>query len=54
VLVDTFLVRPVLAPAMMAILGSAAYWPARMPTPTRGPLLPLGDSVHEAKEGDTV
>ena len=38
VLVDTFVVRPLLVPALMAILGRAAFWPARMPPPTRGPL----------------
>ena len=35
VLVDTFVVRPLLVPALMALLGRAAYWPARLPTPTR-------------------
>jgi hypothetical protein len=41
VLVDTFVVRPLLVPAVMAALGRANYWPRATPEPTRGPLLLL-------------
>jgi hypothetical protein len=38
VLVDTFVVRPLLVPALMSILGRANYWPRACPPATRGPL----------------
>ena len=38
VLVDSFVVRPLLVPALMHILGSVNYWPRAVPPPTRGPL----------------
>ena len=38
VLVDSFVVRPLLVPALMHILGSWNYWPRPVPAPTRGPL----------------
>jgi len=31
VLVDTFLVRTILVPSMMAMLGKYNWWPRRMP-----------------------
>lgn len=37
VLLDTFVVRPLLVPAMMSIMGSLNFWPARMPAPTKPP-----------------
>ncbi len=54
VLVDTFVVRPLLVPAMMNILGRANYWPAAMPPPTLGPLeLGGGDAAqHEPKQAE--
>lgn len=41
VLVDTFVVRPLLVPAVMNCLGRANYWPRTMPPPTLGPLVLL-------------
>ena len=38
VLVDSFVVRPLLVPALMHILGPVNYWPRAVPAPTRGPL----------------
>ena len=38
VLVDTFVVRPLLVPAMMNAMGRANYWPRVMPPVTRPPL----------------
>ena len=36
VLLDTLLVRSILVPAYMALLGAANWWPSRaMPAPTR-------------------
>ena len=37
VLLDTFVVRPLLVPAIMSILGSANFWPAPMPPATKPP-----------------
>jgi len=33
VLVDTFVVRACLVPAMMVIVGCLNWWPMKMPTP---------------------
>jgi uncharacterized membrane protein YdfJ with MMPL/SSD domain len=52
VLVDTFVVRPLLVPALMAVLGRANYWPRATPAPTRGPLallLPSGAQEEAAQ-----
>ena len=38
VLVDTFIVRPLLVPAMMNALGRANYWPRAIPPVTQPPL----------------
>lgn len=35
VLLDTFVVRPLLVPAAMHCLGEVNFWPARMPPPSR-------------------
>ena len=48
-LVDTFVVRPLLVPAVMAVLGRANYWPRKMPAPTLGPLS-LGAEPSRARE----
>ena len=37
VLVDTFVVRPLLVPSIMALLGRANFWPMRLPPVTRPP-----------------
>lgn len=39
VLLDAFVVRPLLVPAVMGVLGRANFWPRRVPLPHRGPLL---------------
>ena len=57
VLVDSFVVRPLLVPAMMHILGPLNYWPRAVPAPTRGPLpllLPPGAAPAAASNGDAV
>ena len=51
VLVDSFVVRPCLVPACMAILGPANWWPRRMPPVTLGPLLSLGAAAAAAPAG---
>lgn len=54
VLIDTFIVRPLLVPSIMCILGQhGTYWPRRnVPVPTRGPLtlLAADDSGVEAAD----
>ena len=35
VLVDTFIIRPLLVPAVMHLIGPANWWPRRMPVPSR-------------------
>ena len=37
VLLDTFVVRPLLVPAIMHLLGRWNFWPVRMPAPTKPP-----------------
>jgi RND superfamily putative drug exporter len=37
VLLDTFLVRPVITPALLTLLGPAASWPSRRIRTTAGP-----------------
>lgn len=57
VLVDSFVVRPLLVPAMMHILGPLNYWPRAVPAPTRGPLpllLPPGAAPAAGPDGDAV
>ena len=34
VLLDTFVVRTLLLPAVMSLLGNLNWWPRRMPTPS--------------------
>ena len=50
IFLDTFLVRPLLVPAVMHILGRANYWPRAMPVPTRGPLDLLAPPPAEEEE----
>ncbi len=38
VLIDTFVIRPLLVPSVMHILGAPNYWPRKVPVPSRGPL----------------
>ena len=55
VLVDSFVVRPLLVPALMYILGPINYWPRAVPAPTRGPLallLPPGIASADADAVD--
>ncbi len=33
VLIDTFLIRSVVVPAMMHLIGTWNWWPTRMPVP---------------------
>ena len=52
VLVDTFVVRPLLFPAMMNAMGRANYWPRAMPPVTRPPLYGAnGDACAAASTG---
>lgn len=39
VLCDTFVIRPLLVPSVMHILGSLNWWPGRMPPPTEDGLV---------------
>jgi putative drug exporter of the RND superfamily len=39
VVLDTFIVRPLLVPAIMHILGPANFWPRRCPPVTKPPLV---------------
>jgi RND superfamily putative drug exporter len=41
-LIDTFLVRPVLTPAMLTLLGPAASWPRRRARTRAGTIDPTG------------
>ena len=51
VLLDTFVIRPLLVPAMMHIMGEANFWPAPMPPPTRtGLVLRCGAAQMPAEE----
>jgi uncharacterized membrane protein YdfJ with MMPL/SSD domain len=53
VLVDSFVVRPLLVPALMHILGPVNYWPRRVPPASRGPLpllLPPADAAGSATD----
>jgi uncharacterized membrane protein YdfJ with MMPL/SSD domain len=52
VLVDTFVVRPLLVPALMSILGRTNYWPRACPPATLGPLK-LFALEEEGKGADT-
>ena len=52
VLVDTFVVRPLLVPAMMNAMGRANYWPRAMPPVTRPPLYGADEEVASAKQRD--
>ena len=55
VLVDSFVVRPLLVPALMHILGPVNYWPRKVPAATRGPLpllLPAGAAPSAAQDSD--
>ena len=52
IFLDTFVVRPLLVPAMMHILGRANYWPRAMPVPIRGPLDLLALPLDEEEEED--
>ena len=53
VLVDTFVVRPLLVPAMMNAMGRANYWPRAMPPVTRPPLYAAdGEDAPSAKQVD--
>ena len=46
VLLDTFVVRTLLLPAIMSLLGEANWWPRRMPERNgREELAPLGCSI---------
>lgn len=51
VLVDSFIVRPLLVPAQMHLLGEAAYWPRRMPPASRcrAPPPPRDDATPQAE-----
>jgi uncharacterized membrane protein YdfJ with MMPL/SSD domain len=49
VLVDTFVVRPLLVPALMAILGRTNYWPRACPPATRGPLSNAAGGTSDTK-----
>ncbi len=52
VLVDSFVVRPLLVPALMHILGPLNYWPRPVPKATKGPLpllLPAAPPAIEVK-----
>ena len=50
VLVDTFIVRPLLVPSVMHLIGPANWWPRRMPEPSRAALdfsqLPEWDALQ--------
>ncbi len=37
VLLDTFVVRTMVVPAAVHLLGRTNWWPSRMPPPTKGP-----------------
>jgi hypothetical protein len=37
VLLDTFVVRTMVVPAAVHLLGGSNWWPTRMPEPTKGP-----------------
>lgn len=49
------MVRPLLVPSMMNLLGAANYWPARVPPPSRTPLvLPAPQLAEEDDEEEEV
>ena len=53
VLLDTFVVRTLLLPAIMTLLGSLNWWPRRMPQPTSAEVpAPLGCTLtcHELED----
>jgi len=35
ILVDTFVIRPLLVPALMSVVPSLVWWPRRLPPPSR-------------------
>lgn len=45
-LIDTLIVRPVITPAMLTLLGRAAQWPARSVAPTKRSTVRRAASSH--------
>lgn len=55
VLVDTFIVRTLMVPAMVRLIGDRSWWPGRLPSsppatpPTAAPPLPAGSGAPSAR-----
>ena len=54
VLVDTFVVRPLLVPAAMNAMGRANYWPRELPPVTQPPLYPGAEAAKQPEAQDSA
>jgi uncharacterized membrane protein YdfJ with MMPL/SSD domain len=51
VLLDTFIVRPIVTPALMVVLGSANWYPRKVPPPTRTGARAFVEGERQASAG---
>jgi RND superfamily putative drug exporter len=49
-MIDTFLVRTILVPAMAVMIGKANWWPSRRASPTHQPTVPARPKSAEAED----
>lgn len=54
ILLDTFLIRPLLVPAVVRLLGGHALWPARPPRPERPAVPPAGSGTTSSDGSGTT